>query len=199
MSLFYQSLSYWDNLMFKRRKKAFKRGKPCAVCGKKYKPSEMMVAHIVPVRQLSDYDALYDTTNWEVRCIYCERRLNHQEAQQKKETLVKKAKEKAKVSIVPLFEADNYIDYEDLIQHLWDRAIASLNKRKVHKRSSYHRRIVHAVETIDRLTLAKATARFVLCNGRVPTQEEVNEQLVKDVETKMLFETNGHFKKEESK
>lgn len=39
----------------------------------------MMVAHKVPVRDLSDWDALYDQTNWEVRCIYCERKLNQKE------------------------------------------------------------------------------------------------------------------------
>jgi len=41
-----------------------------------YPSAEMMVAHIKPVTELSDYDALFDTTNWEVRCVYCERELN---------------------------------------------------------------------------------------------------------------------------
>lgn len=43
------------------------------------KPAEMMVAHKVPVRDITDYEALFDTTNWEVRCIPCERRLNREE------------------------------------------------------------------------------------------------------------------------
>ena len=193
MSLFYKSLSAYEALKFRKRKQAFKKGKPCAVCGKTYPKGQMMVAHIIPVRQLTDYDALYDTSNWEVRCIYCERRLNREETL-KNNMMVKKAKEKH--GIVPMFEMDNYIDYEDLIQHIWDRVISPINMTKIHRRSSYYQRIVSAVKMIDRLTLAKATARFVLCNGRVPVKEEVNEQLIKDVETKMLFETKGHFKKE---
>lgn len=193
MSLFYKSLSAYEAFKFKKRKQAFKKGKPCAVCGKTYPKGQMMVAHIIPVRQLTDYDALYDTSNWEVRCIYCERRLNREETL-KNNMMVKKAKEKH--GVVPIFEMDNYIDYEDLIQHIWDRVISPMNMTKIHRRSSYHQRIVNAVRMIDRLTLAKATARFVLCNGRVPLKEEVNAQLIKDVETKMLFETKGHFKKE---
>lgn len=193
MSLFYKSLSAYEAFKFKKRKQAFKKGKPCAVCGKTYPKGQMMVAHIIPVRQLTDYDALYDTSNWEVRCIYCERRLNREETL-KKNIMEKKAKEKH--GIVPMFEMDNYIDYEDLIQHIWDRVISPMNMTKIHRRSSYYQRIVNAVKMIDRLTLAKATARFVLCNGRIPVKEEVNAQLIKDVETKMLFETKGHFKKE---
>lgn len=193
MSLFYKSLSAYEAFKFRKRKQAFKKGKPCAVCGKTYPKGQMMVAHIIPVRQLTDYDALYDTSNWEVRCIYCERRLNREETL-KNNMMVKKAKEKH--GVVPIFEMDNYIDYEDLIQHIWDRVVAPMNMKKIHRRSSYHQRIVGAVKMIDRLTLAKATARFVLCNGRVPVKEEVNEQLIKDVETKMMFETKGHFRKE---
>ncbi len=78
MSLFYQSLSKKTQLSFKKRKKAFKRGKPCAICGRKYPSEEMMVAHKKPVSQLSDREALYDQSNWEVRCIWCERRLNQE-------------------------------------------------------------------------------------------------------------------------
>lgn len=193
MSLFYKSLSAYEAFKFRKRKQAFKKGKPCAVCGKTYPKGQMMVAHIIPVRQLTDYDALYDTSNWEVRCIYCERRLNREETL-KKNIMEKKAKEKH--GIVPMFEMDNYIDYEDLIQHIWDRVVSPMNMQKIHRRSSYYQRIVNAVKMIDRLTLAKATARFVLCNGRIPVKEEVNAQLIKDVETKMLFETKGHFKKE---
>lgn len=79
MSIFYQTLDYRTNMEFKARKKAFKKGKPCAICGKILKPAEMMVAHKVPVRDITDYEALFDTTNWEVRCIPCERRLNREE------------------------------------------------------------------------------------------------------------------------
>lgn len=77
MSLFYDTLDKDTNFDFKRRKKAFKKGKPCAICGKRLVSELMMVAHKVPVSELSDYEALYDTTNWEVRCIFCERALNH--------------------------------------------------------------------------------------------------------------------------
>ena len=77
MSAFYESLPYAVSRAFKERKKAFKRGKPCAICGMKYHQDDMMVAHKVPVTELSDADALLDESNWEVRCIYCERRLNH--------------------------------------------------------------------------------------------------------------------------
>lgn len=78
MSLFYDTLDKDTNFDFKRRKKAFKKGKPCAICGKRLVSELMMVAHKVPVSELSDYDALYDQTNWEVRCIGCERELNRQ-------------------------------------------------------------------------------------------------------------------------
>ena len=194
MSTFYQSLSYWENLWFKRRKKAFKRGKPCAVCGKKYKPAEMMVAHIIPVRELSDYDALYDEANWEVRCIYCEQRLNREEALHKKH-LTQKAKEK--VPVLPSYELDVYADYDNVIQMLWDKTIAPMNMAKRHRRSSYWMRLNKEVKKADRLTLAKAAARFVMSNnGRMPTQEEIYDQLTKDVEAKMLTETGGKFKKE---
>lgn len=79
MSVFYDSLDKKTALNFKYRKKIFKRNKPCAICGRKYPSAEMMVAHIKPVTELSDYDALFDTTNWEVRCVYCERKLNKEE------------------------------------------------------------------------------------------------------------------------
>lgn len=79
MSAFYETLDYITNLDFKARKKAFKKGKPCEICGQKLKPAEMMVAHKIPVRDLTDYEALYDTSNWSVRCIYCERKINRQE------------------------------------------------------------------------------------------------------------------------
>ena len=76
MSVFYQSLPYNVARSFKKRKQRFKRGKPCAVCGKMYPPDEMMVAHKKPAHQLTDREALYDVKNWEVRCIYCERHYN---------------------------------------------------------------------------------------------------------------------------
>lgn len=77
MSLFYDNLDKNTNLDFKRRKKAFKRGKNCAICGKRYVSDMMMVAHLKPVSEIPDEEALYDTTNWQVRCIFCERALNH--------------------------------------------------------------------------------------------------------------------------
>ena len=73
MSLFYESLSKKTAMAFKARKKAFKKNKPCAICGRKLPSEYMMVAHIKPVRDIDDFDALYDESNWEVRCIYCER------------------------------------------------------------------------------------------------------------------------------
>lgn len=76
MSLFYESLPKKTAFAFKARKKAFKKNKSCAVCGRKYPSGEMMVAHIRPVSELSDFDALYDMSNWEVRCVYCERKMN---------------------------------------------------------------------------------------------------------------------------
>lgn len=76
MSLFYESLPKKTAFAFKARKKAFKKNKPCAICGRKYPSDEMMVAHIRPVSELSDFDALYDMSNWEVRCVYCERKMN---------------------------------------------------------------------------------------------------------------------------
>lgn len=78
MSLFYESLDRETAFAFKARKKKFKKGKPCAICGRIYNMDEMMVAHTKPVSELSDYDALYDTNNWEVRCIYCERKQNRE-------------------------------------------------------------------------------------------------------------------------
>ena len=76
MSIFYESLTRSQAFAFKARKKAFKKNKPCAICGKIYPSDEMMVAHLKPVSELSDYDALFDTTNWEVRCVYCEHQYN---------------------------------------------------------------------------------------------------------------------------
>lgn len=76
MSVFYQSLDKKTALAFKKRKKDFKKGKSCSVCGKKYPMYEMMVAHIKPVTELTDAEALYDTTNWVVKCIYCEQKYN---------------------------------------------------------------------------------------------------------------------------
>lgn len=82
MSTFYQSLPYPVQRAFKKRKQRFKRGKPCAICGKIYPPDEMMVAHKKPVYQLTDWEALHDTNNWEVRCIYCERQYNSRHPEQ---------------------------------------------------------------------------------------------------------------------
>ena len=76
MSVFYQSMSKSQAMAFKKRKKAFKKGKPCAICGKTYPSDQMMVAHIIPVTELTDAQALYDTRNWSVRCIWCERAEN---------------------------------------------------------------------------------------------------------------------------
>lgn len=74
-SVFYSS-KLGRSTQFKRRKRAFKEGKPCAICGRSLPTDELMVAHKKPVRELSDYEAIYDETNWEVRCVRCERLLN---------------------------------------------------------------------------------------------------------------------------
>lgn len=79
MSSFYEALPLCVNRDFKARKREFKKGKPCAICGKRLPLSQMMVAHKIPVRDLSDWEALYDTSNWEVRCIECERKHNQME------------------------------------------------------------------------------------------------------------------------
>lgn len=76
MSVFYESLNKKTALAFKKRKRAFKKGKCCSICGKKYPMDEMMVAHIIPVTELTDLEALYDTSNWSVRCLTCEREYN---------------------------------------------------------------------------------------------------------------------------
>ncbi len=76
MSVFYQSMSKSQAMAFKKRKKAFKKGKPCAICGKTYPSDQMMVAHIIPVTELTDAQALYDTRNWSVHCLACERQQN---------------------------------------------------------------------------------------------------------------------------
>lgn len=76
MSVFYETLKGDISADFKQRKRAFKARKPCAICGVYKKPSQMMVAHIKPVCELTDEEALYDTSNWEVRCIDYEMRLN---------------------------------------------------------------------------------------------------------------------------
>ena len=83
MSLFYETLTKRENYAFKARKKAFKRNKPCAICGNKYAPEYMMVAHIKPVSKIDDWTALFDQTNWEVRCIGCEREHNREEKRQR--------------------------------------------------------------------------------------------------------------------
>lgn len=161
---------------------------------KKYPNNEMMVAHIIPVRELSDYDALYDTSNWEVRCIYCEQKLNREETVKKN-----RMKEYAKKSFgtLPVYELDVYTEYDSSIQAMWDRATHELKPGKVYRRSLYWQRLDKKVRMADKMTLAKAAAKFVMTNnGRMPTQEEVYQMLLKDVEAKMLFETNGKFKKE---
>lgn len=198
MSVFYKSLSYWDNMKFKKRKRDFKRGKPCAVCGRKFSKDKMMVAHIIPVRELPEYDALYDTTNWEVRCIYCEHRLNREEALKNKR-MVQRAKEIPSPSpyTVATYEVDIYVDYERTVQGIWDRAKAHLKMGKKHRKSTYLRLIENEVKKADRITLAKATARFVLRGNKgMPTLQDIYDMLEKDVETKMMFETNGKFKAE---
>lgn len=83
MSIFYRSLPKEVALDFKKRKKQFKKGKPCAICGKIFPPDRMMVAHKTPVTDLSDHDALYDTTNWEVRCVPCEQAENRRKDREK--------------------------------------------------------------------------------------------------------------------
>lgn len=197
MSIFYQSLSAYEAFKFRKRKQAFKRGKPCTICGKKYRKPEMMVAHIIPVRELSDYDALYDSKNWQVRCIYCERRLNREEDLAARKARLKEQAQKEVKGVVPHYELDVYADYDEMIQNLWNKANVGLKKGKVYRRSLYWDKLIKEVKKADRLTLAKAAAKFVMGNnGRMPTIDEVYDQLAKDVEMKMMSETNGKFKKE---
>lgn len=79
MSLFYETLTREEGIHFQNRKQKFKAGKPCAVCGRTLAMEKMMVAHLIPVRELTNKAALFDESNWEVRCIECERRLHHEE------------------------------------------------------------------------------------------------------------------------
>lgn len=197
MSLFYKSLSPWENYRFQRRKRAFKRGKSCAICGKKYNdPSEMMVAHIVPVRELSDYDALHDQSNWEVRCIYCERRLNHEE-DLRRARAKEGAKEMFAPAVVPRYELDIYVEYTEMIQNIWDKVVSQLKPGKTYRRSFYWERLKAEARKINRVSRAKAAAKWVMTNnGIMPTLDEVFDMLMKDMEAKMLLETNGKFKKE---
>lgn len=83
MSNFYRTLKGGISQDFKLRKRAFKAGKCCAICGARKSPKDMMVAHKIPVSQLTDEEALYDISNWEVRCVDCEMRLNKQKDREK--------------------------------------------------------------------------------------------------------------------
>lgn len=74
MSSFYETLPKSVNLAFKRRKKNFKRGKDCAICGKKlHRQEDRYVDHIIPVYMLNDYEALYNQDNWQVLCLDCKK------------------------------------------------------------------------------------------------------------------------------
>ncbi len=79
MSLFYKSLTYKESVEFQKRKRKFKAGKPCAICGKTLELENMMVAHLIPACELTDKKALFNEANWEVRCIQCEQKLHHEE------------------------------------------------------------------------------------------------------------------------
>lgn len=195
MSIFYKSLPYWEGLAFHRRKKAFKRGKKCAMCGRKFSSDKMMVAHIIPVRELSDYDAMYDTSNWQVRCIYCERRANR--AEHLREQFARDHARKA-VRGVASYEIDIYADYTKAINRMFDISMRGLSWKHCYRRSTLVRKIHEGVAKADRMTLAKATAKFVLTNGYVPKQEEVFDQMTKDLESIMLFKTKEKFAPEKS-
>ncbi len=88
MSMFYRSLTGHTAGKFQKRKKKYKEGKPCAVCGRLLKPEYMMVAHLTPARELTDEEALFDETNWEVRCLDCEHKFNRREQMQKNAEVV---------------------------------------------------------------------------------------------------------------
>lgn len=88
--MFYKTLKPNENRKFKERKRQFKRGKPCAVCGRLLAERKMMVAHIRPASEIPKREALMNAGNWEVRCIECEQRLNREEELRKKK--LRKAK-----------------------------------------------------------------------------------------------------------
>ena len=139
---------------------------------------------------------MHDVSNWEVRCIYCERRLNREE-DLRKSRLVKSAQKR--LGIVPNYELVIYVDYNDMIQHMWDVVMSKLKVGKVYRRSLYWERLMAQVKKADRLSLAKAAARYVMSNnGKMPTTQDIYDMLAKDVEAKMLLETNGNFKKEKT-
>lgn len=194
MSTFYKSLSFPEAIAFHRRKQQFKKGKPCAICGKTFPSDKMMVAHIIPVRELSDYDALYDTSNWQVRCIMCEHSMNHVENLRKGQ--LKKAVMERE-GFVPSYETDIYIDYDGLINQLWEKVTKGLKPGKKYRASVYEAKMSSAINKADKMTLAKAAAKYVMTNnGKMPTQDEIYEMLRTDLGAKMLFETKGNILKE---
>lgn len=67
---------------FKAFKRRFKKNKPCADCGKRFKASEMSVDHIIPIYEFRG--SPYDTRNWQVLCIPCHRKKTDREIQERK-------------------------------------------------------------------------------------------------------------------
>ena len=206
MSSFYSSLPPVEKEMFRLRKQEFKKGKPCAICGKKLKDGEMMVAHLTPVRELSDYDAVRDTTNWEVRCIYCERRLNQEE--DKERNRLRKEEERKNFGIqeiskpqpapskfIPAYERDVYEDHDKMTTALWEKTKAKLGSGKK-RRSLYAYQIEQTVRKADKMTLAKATAKYIISNNEFPDKEAVFKQMMKDIEDKMVIAVGNNFKPE---
>lgn len=81
MSSFYDTLDEKVAEDFRRRKRTFKRNKSyCNLCGRRlYTASQKVVDHIIPVSQISDERALYDTSNWQVICHSCKQRKDRQD------------------------------------------------------------------------------------------------------------------------
>lgn len=71
MSVFYKSMSRLKSEKFKEYKRRFKRGKPCAHCGKRLPSSQMSIDHIIPIEQFNG--SPYDKSNWQVLCLPCHR------------------------------------------------------------------------------------------------------------------------------
>jgi len=71
MSSFYKMMPKNQSLKFTKFKKKFKKGKPCAYCGKILASQQMSVDHIIPLEQFNG--SPFDTKNWQVLCLPCHR------------------------------------------------------------------------------------------------------------------------------
>ena len=71
MSSFYKMMPKNQSFKFTKFKKKFKKGKPCAHCGKILASQQMSVDHIIPLEQFNG--SPFDTENWQVLCLPCHR------------------------------------------------------------------------------------------------------------------------------